>query len=120
MKIVHETTPELVKLLGKKWAGKYEIRVMSALDYIEMWDELHNKKLLTTRPRMNYYLLLKSVFHDGKPIEEDIPPKLMEMLMPDVIKLNAYVPEEERELFLRSPNGSPETKAAQDQNTTTR
>lgn len=119
MNIVHEVTPELVKLLGKKWAGKYEIRVMSALDYVAMWDELYNKKLPTTRVRMNYFLLLKSVFHDGKPIEEDVPPKLMEMLMPDVIKLNAYVPEEEEELFLQSPNGSPKTKAAPDPNTTT-
>lgn len=106
-----KATQALVDLLGKKWKGTYEVHVVSAEDYIKMGNELFAKhKQEIPRSDWNYGLILLSVRHNGKPLEKDVPPKLMEMLLPDVVKLNAYSLDEERELFLQSTTAKPPEK----------
>ena len=120
-KIYFTATPELVKLLGKKWGGTYEVRVIEAPEYIEIWDDVaeETKGKPVPRAKLNYHLFLKSVRHNDEPVEEDIPPKIMEMIVPDVLKLNAHTLDEERELFLQSSTEKPTTKAVQEPNTAT-
>jgi len=105
-----KATPKLVELLGDKWKGTYEIRVLSGEDYIKMGNELFAKDKDVPRSQWNYSMVLLAVRHNGKPLEKDVPPKLLEMLLPDVAELNAWKLDEKRELFLESTTGNPQEK----------
>lgn len=105
-----EATPKLIKLLGKEWAGEYQVHILSAEEYIKMGNVLFRKGEEIPRSEWNFQTFLRCVTHNGKPIEKNVPPKIMEMLMSDVIELNAYTLTEERKLFLRPSTAKPREK----------
>ena len=104
-----KATEDLVKAIGEKWAGTYELRQLSSTEALEVADELidyarKNGKDIQDIP--NYYqnerLVYKSVKHNGKTIPYGtMPSKLMELLMQPVFEMNSVTPEERQKIFLQ-------------------
>lgn len=107
-----KATKKLVDLLGKEWEGEYEVLMLKGIDYLAVGDECidelkkKGKKVVLgsdiPQSMFNYKLFCKAVLHNGKPIEQPVPGKLLEMLTEPVMRRNRLCPDEEREIFLES------------------
>ena len=103
-----EATPELIAIIGEEWAGTYEVRQLMAPEYLSIGDELidkmrkQGKEIFSIPPHhANELLVYKCVEHNGKPIKRPIPSKLLELLLPEALKLNTLTLDERRDIFLR-------------------
>jgi hypothetical protein len=110
-------TKELVDALGEEWNGTYEIRLLPAIEYLnigeEIMDDLRRKGKTQIRiedlkrSEFNYRLFLKTVLHDGKQLDaEKVPSKLFEWLMPKVVQRNTMELEAQQQLFLQPTTGN--------------
>jgi len=112
-------TPELVATLGEKWGGTYEVKLLMADEYLgigeEYADDLRKKGKEIIKPEdfkqseFHMRLLRKSVLHNSKSIEKNLPAKLIELLMPLVLRRNTMSIMEKQEDFLSSGTPASQT-----------
>ena len=112
-----KATPKLVEALGEEWKGTYEVKMLMADEYInigeELVDDLRKQGKEEVLPKdfkksdWNMRLLHKAVLHNGKPIEKNIPSKLLDLLMPLVLQRNTMTLQEKQEDFLECSTGNP-------------
>ncbi len=111
-----KATPSLIEQIGKEWEGTYEIRQLSALEYVNIGDELVDEArrigkdaIDVPRSQFNMCLILKACSLNGKPLSDNIPSKLFEILSGIALSLNTLNLGEKQELFLESENSDPST-----------
>jgi len=114
-----KATPVLVEALSEKWSGTYEVKMLMGDEYLsigeEMMDDLRKSKKADEEVKpedlkksdFNMRLLYKAVLHNGKPLKKPIPAKLIDLLMPLVIRRNTMSLAERREDFLECTTENP-------------
>jgi len=115
VKTVKFTVPE--DFAGPEWAGDYEAREISALEYLDIAEKLsreaEEKGLefdALPKGAFNLELIKTCVRKDEKPLNVDLgsmPAKIYELLTDVAMKLNTLLPKEKQRIFLQSSKEGP-------------
>ena len=108
MKKEMKLSKEFIDIIGKEWDGKYTFLQLNSLEYISIADEVIGQlreegKNVFLIPEIyrNERLVYKAILLNGEPIPHGtMPSKLLELLLPEVLKMNAITLEEKQEIFL--------------------
>lgn len=101
----------LLAQLGEEWSGTYTIHVLTAKEYLNVAEELTQKKRLESQAKNKVWVgeitetelrsavIYRAVTKDGAALTADLPSKLFEILAFIAVPLNMITQSEGQELL---------------------